>query len=371
VEPARCRIAGLLPPEDGCADGIMELWAIEVENLRKEFRSRRRRVVAVDDISFRVKRGEIYGFLGPNGAGKTTTIKMICGLISPDSGRTFVLGLDTVRQRREAMRKIGAVLEGSRNVYWRYTAPENLSYFATLKNVRIPDMRSRINHLLGFFELSDKKKETVQQLSRGMQQKVAIACALIHDPEVLLLDEPTLGLDVHAAHSVKERVKDLAHKEGKTILLTTHQMDVAQEICDRIAIINEGRIAIDDTTRNLISLFSYRQYDFEFRGRIREKLSGIVNHDPAAEISEDEETTRLRVTFDKPERLYEMMDGLRAAGIVVAGITKVEPNLAEVFMKVISGQAPNPQPLDSQLSTPDSQASTPDSRLSTLDSQGQ
>jgi ABC-2 type transport system ATP-binding protein len=336
----------------------MEPWAIEVENLRKEFRSRRRRVVAVDNISFRVNRGEIYGFLGPNGAGKTTTIKMICGLILPDSGTTRILGLDTWRRAREAMRRIGAVLEGSRNVYWRYTAPENLSYFATLKNVRIPDLRKRIDHLLEFFELQGRRNETVQQLSRGMQQKVAIACALVHDPEVLLLDEPTLGLDVQAAHSVKERVKELAHNEGKTILLTTHQMDVAQEICDRIAIINDGRIAIDDTTRNLISLFSYQQYDFEFRGSIANKLTGLVNHDPAAKITENEETTKLRVTFDRPDRLYEMMDGLKAAGASVAGITKVEPNLAEVFMKVVSGHAPNAQPstLTSQLSTPDSQS---------------
>jgi ABC-2 type transport system ATP-binding protein len=314
--------------------------ALEVEGLRKIFKARRRTVTAVDGISFAVRPGEIYGFLGPNGAGKTTTIKVACGLLRPEAGTVRVMGCDVRHERRAALRRVGAVLEGNRNVYWRLSPYENLLYFATLKCVPIPNLRARIEQLLHFFDIWEKRGDMTMQLSRGMQQKVAIACALIHDPEVLLLDEPTLGLDVQAAQTVKERVLQLAHEQGKTIILTTHQMELAQEICDRVAIINQGKIAAQDRVQNLIRLFSVQEYRLQFRGLHADRLRQIIDHGLATEIAEADDATALTIIFKDANDLYPLMAKLDAAGLPLAGVDKIEPNLADVFLKVIQAKAP-------------------------------
>jgi ABC-2 type transport system ATP-binding protein len=316
--------------------------ALEVEGLRKVFKARRRTVTAVDGISFTVRPGEIYGFLGPNGAGKTTTIKMACGLLNPESGTVRVMGHDVQRQRRAALRHIGAVLEGNRNVYWRLSPYENLLYFATLKAVPIPNLRGRIEEMLHFFDIWEKRGDMTMQLSRGMQQKVAIACALIHDPDVLLLDEPTLGLDIQAARMVEQRIAELAHEQGKTIILTTHQMELAQKVCDRVAIINQGRIAAEDRVENLIRIFSVQEYRLRFAGRHEQRLREVVNHSPRVEISELPDATALTIIFEDPNELYPLMAKLDAAALPLAGVEKVEPNLADVFLRVIEGKDPPP-----------------------------
>ena len=174
------------------------------------------------DISFDIKAGEKLGILGPNGAGKTTTIKMIAGLIYPDAGWVRIAGKDPHRQP-DALRGVGAVLEGNRNLYWRLTPLENLEYFGVLRKLPRRMARQRGLELLERFELVDKQKEPVRKLSRGMQQKIAIAVALIHEPKLLLLDEPTLGLDVEAGETVKTLIRQVADS-GCAILLTTHQL---------------------------------------------------------------------------------------------------------------------------------------------------
>jgi ABC-2 type transport system ATP-binding protein len=314
--------------------------ALEVEGLRKVFKARRRTVTAVDGISFDVRPGEIYGFLGPNGAGKTTTIKIACGLLRPEAGTVRVMGHDVRRERRAALRHIGAVLEGNRNVYWRLSPYENLLYFSALKGVPIPNLRTRIEELLHFFDLWEKRGDMTMQLSRGMQQKVAIACALIHSPDLLLLDEPTLGLDVQAAKMVQERIVQLAHEQGKTIILTTHQMELAQQICDRVAIINQGRIAAEDRVENLIRLFSVQEYRLRFDGRHEERLNEIVNHSPRVRITETPDATALTIIFEDPNELYPLMAKLDSASLPLAGVEKVEPDLADVFLRVIEDKTP-------------------------------
>lgn len=171
---------------------------LEVENLRKTFRSGSGDVEAVRGISLKIEEGIVLGFLGPNGAGKTTTIKMIAGLVRPDSGSIRVAGLNP-HDGPEALRHIGAVLEGNRNIYWRLTPLENLEYFGVLKGMAAKVARAKGREILERFGLAEKMKSPVQELSRGMQQKIAIAVALVHEPSLLLLDEPTLGLDVEAA----------------------------------------------------------------------------------------------------------------------------------------------------------------------------
>jgi ABC-2 type transport system ATP-binding protein len=230
--------------------------AIEVSGLAKSYRRRGKPPIhAVRPLDLTVPRGQIFGFLGPNGAGKTTTIKMLCGLITPDGGSVRLNGFDVRRQRGDAMRQFGAVLEGTRNVYWRLTAWQNLTYFAGIKGCDPAAARPRAAWLLTELGLWERRHDTVQTFSRGMQQKVAIACALVADPPIVLLDEPTLGLDVHSARTVREWVVKLAREQGRTVVLTTHQLDMAQEVCDRVAIMRDGALIANQPTRELLASF--------------------------------------------------------------------------------------------------------------------
>ncbi|MEO0770091.1 MAG: ABC transporter ATP-binding protein [Cyanobacteria bacterium J06649_4] len=243
--------------------------ALVSEGLRKSYGSRKRRFEAVRGVSLKIAPGEVLAFLGPNGAGKTTTIKMIAGLIRPDAGWVRIAGQDPHRQP-QALKGVGAVLEGNRNLYWRLTALENLEYFGVLRQMSRKAARDRGLELLKAFGLWDKRKEPVQKLSRGMQQKIAIAVALIHEPQLLLLDEPTLGLDVEAGETVKKLVRQVA-ASGCAILLTTHQLNVAEELSDRVAIIRQGEIVAEQPTQDLIRRFSQASaYQIEFEGILDE-----------------------------------------------------------------------------------------------------
>jgi ABC-2 type transport system ATP-binding protein len=234
--------------------------AIEANRLTKEFEKGRRtiwqrvrrepdareRFRAVEGVDLEVRRGEVFGLLGPNGAGKTTTMRMLATLLEPTHGTASVLGLDLVAQARDIRRRLGAVLSGERSLYWKLTARENLEYFAALYHLPPRDTRQRIAAALDAVQLADRADDYVEKFSTGMRQRLVLARALLPDPELLLLDEPTVGLDPQAARDLRERV--LARRaEGRTVLLTTHYMDEADQLCDRIAIIDHGRIVALDT----------------------------------------------------------------------------------------------------------------------------
>lgn len=232
---------------------------LQVKSLVKQFRIRTGLVEAVKGVSFTVASGEILAFLGPNGAGKTTTIKMTAGLIKPDQGSVFVDDKNLATERNAAVGKIGAVLEGSRNLYWRLTVMENLLYWGTMRRISYREARLRALTLLDQVGLTDRARSTVQTLSRGMQQKVALCQALMHRPSVLLLDEPTLGLDYESSEGIKRMVRELSHS-GTAILLTTHQLDVAQELSDRVAMIRGGQLILEGTTQAILEKYSKPVY---------------------------------------------------------------------------------------------------------------
>ena len=215
--------------------------AIGVQDLTRDYSDLR----AVDSISFTVETGEIFGFLGPNGAGKTTTIKMLTGQQRPTSGRAWVMGCDVVTQRQQLKPHIGVVFE-YHNVYERLTGRENLQFAARLYGVS----KSRVDQVLELVGLTDRSKERVRNYSNGMKQRLLVARALLHQPEVLFLDEPTRGLDPGVARGIRDFVADLA-KQGVTVFLTTHYMEEADRLSDRVAIINEGRIAAAGTPQQL------------------------------------------------------------------------------------------------------------------------
>ncbi len=215
--------------------------AIEVRNLTRVYEGLR----AVDGISFSVEPGEIFGFLGPNGAGKTTTIRMLTGQLLPTSGSAKVVGFDIVTERQQLKPRIGVVFD-SQNIYERMSARENLIFFARLYRIQ----KSRVDEVLAQVGLSVRANDKVQKYSNGMKQRVLVARALLHKPEVLFLDEPTRGLDPHIARDIRGIVAGLA-QGGMTVFLTTHYMDEADQLCQRVAFLDRGRIVALDTPARL------------------------------------------------------------------------------------------------------------------------
>jgi ABC-2 type transport system ATP-binding protein len=230
---------------------------LEAHDLRRTFttttgvlRRNRKEVEAVRGVSFAIEPGELFGLLGPNGAGKTTTIKMLITLLLPTSGSATILGLDVVRDAREVRRQIGYVFGGDRGLYERLSALDNLRYFAELYAVPARDQRARIGELLELVGLTGREKERVEGFSRGMRQRLHIARGLLHDPALLFLDEPSIGIDPVGARELRQTIAGL-RDQGKTILLTTHYMFEADELCDRIAVIRTGELVAQGTPAQL------------------------------------------------------------------------------------------------------------------------
>ncbi len=213
------------------------------------------RVVAVDDLNLEIEPGELFGLLGPNGAGKTTTVKMLCTLLTPTHGQAWVKGLDVVREANRVRRLVNMVAGGERMLYYRLTGRENLAYFAELYDVRSSEVRKRVQEVLNLVGLADRADDEVEKYSKGMKQRLQIARGLINDPQVLFLDEPTLGLDVDIAKELRAFIsKQLVKEQGKTVLLTTHYLAEAEELCHRVAFIFKGKIVATGTPGELSRL---------------------------------------------------------------------------------------------------------------------
>jgi len=221
--------------------GRRTIW----QRVRRE-PDKRDRFRAVDGIDLVVEPGEIFGLLGPNGAGKTTTMKMLATLLIPTSGTIRVLGVDPLDRPREVRARLGAMLSGERSLYWKLTGRENLEYFAALYHVPPSETKARIANVLAAVKLADRADDYVERYSTGMRQRLALARALLPDPPLVVLDEPTVGLDPQASRDLRDRVRELK-AQGRTVLLTTHYMEEADQLCDRVAIIDHGRIVALDT----------------------------------------------------------------------------------------------------------------------------
>ena len=305
---------------------------------------RRKRVQAAKQVSFDIHRGEVFGLLGPNGAGKTTTVKMISGLVRPTAGTVYVNGMNVDRERLKMLRDVGVVLEGTRTSIWPLTPLENLTYYGNLKDVRGRVLKKRARELLGFIGLTDKMNVQVRKLSRGQKQKLAICIALIADPPVVLLDEPTTGLDVQSSRNIKDKIREMTREQGKSVLVTTHDMAVAQEVCDRIGIISNGELVTCKPTSELIELFSDRTFSFTLDRapelRALEAIPGVES----AWLKEGEEGTTLSVSLPKDDAersatLYALMGYFETGGYEMRGMTQHKQSLEDVFLRVTSESA--------------------------------
>src|SRR3954466_8999617 len=283
---------------------------VEVRDLRRTYRTstgtvRRRslEVEAVRGVSFDIAEGELFGLLGPNGAGKTTTIKMLITLLLPSSGQARVLGHNVVDEPREVRKRIGYVFGGDRGLYGRLSARDNLRYFAELYGVSGKAQRLRIDEVLELVGLKGREQERVEGYSRGMRQRLHIARGILHDPEVVFLDEPTIGVDPVGARELRNTISDLI-AGGKTVLLTTHTMFEADALCDRIAVIAKGQLVGEGTPAQLkdnvtggrvteIEVFGVRDATVE---RLRE-IDGVTSV-----IVEDRDQAQLLVVQTSGER---------------------------------------------------------------------
>ncbi|MET3559103.1 ABC-2 type transport system ATP-binding protein [Streptococcus rupicaprae] len=248
---------------------------IKVENLSRTygtesgfFKKESRIVKAVKEVSFDVKRGEIFGLLGQNGAGKSTIIKILSTMLLPTSGQVSILGYDVFKDEAKIRERINFVFGGERSLYYRLTAEDNLFYFADLYKISRKEQRPLVSELLDLVGLGKVANRRVETFSKGMKQRLQIARALLNDPEIIFLDEPSIGLDPVGAMELRQLIKEMAAR-GKTVLLTTHYMAEAEELCDRIAIINKGQLITCGTLGELASLIT----DVEREAILAKKLN--------------------------------------------------------------------------------------------------
>lgn len=309
------------------------MGAIEANSLIKEFDSLR----AVDGVSFTVEEGEIFGFLGPNGAGKTTTVRMITGVLKPDSGTAYIDGVNVVRDPIPAKERIGIAPEES-NAYIDLTARGNMYLTGELYGVSKKETKEKTEGLLEDFGLLDRADSKVKGFSKGMKQRLILAMALVHDPPILFLDEPTAGLDVASQKLIKERIGEL-NKEGKTIFLTTHNISEADRLCDRVAIINKGKIATIDSPEKLKSTIQSTQsalVSFAGDGLTDDSLKELRNFEVVEEIAKKGD--KYRLYGPDPGKIVEnIVDFARNNHLKIISLNTSGPSLEEVFTHLTTG----------------------------------
>src|SRR5574338_14038 len=318
--------------------------AIEAIDLARTYRThtgviRRRRldVPAVRGVNFEVQPGELFGLLGPNGAGKTTTIKMLITLLLPTSGSARVMGHDVVKDTNEVRRHIGYVFGGDRGLYDRVSALDNLRYFAELYGVDPADQRRRIADLLEMVGLTGRENERVEGYSRGMRQRLHVARGLLHDPEVVFLDEPSIGLDPVGARELRNTIKHLVDT-GKTVLLTTHYMFEADALCDRIAVINDGRIVALGTGTDLKAAVANRTIvEIETFGVSPEAVSAL-RADPDVIAVNMEERDQSQILLVQSENATLITPRLLAhlGETRVGKVVGREPTLEDAYVHLIA-----------------------------------
>ena len=321
--------------------------AIEIHNLQRIYRARIgvikrsiKEVVAVEDVSFDIKSGELFGLLGPNGAGKTTTVKMLVTLLIPTKGTATILGHDVVKDAQEVRKHIGFIFGGERGLYWRLSGIDNLRYFASLYGVEPDISKKRIPFLLEMVGLKDRGNERVEGYSRGMKQRLHVARTLLHDPEILFLDEPTIGLDPVGARDFRLVIRNL-QSENKTILLTTHYMFEADSLCQRVAVIDKGIIVAMDSPSELKKhVADLSVIEIETFGTSKDVVERVraLSFVDALHVQEQDQRQMLLVqTARGAEAVPDVMESLN--GTRVGRVIVREPTLEDAYIRLVGGHA--------------------------------
>lgn len=299
--------------------------AIQADHLVKRFGS----VTAVNDVNLTVGEGEIFGFLGPNGAGKTTTMRLLTGVLTTDSGAVHINGIDIHHHPLEAKMQMGVIPESS-TVYGDMSAEQNLQLSGQMYGMPREDRDKRVDELLSRMGLSEKRKLPVRTFSKGMKQRVSIACAIVHRPHILLLDEPTSGLDVQSRRLVTDTIRDM-NEQGSTIFLTTHNIEEANTLCQTVCIINKGKIVAQDSPERLRKMFDTTQsVEVSFdRAVTRDLFAGeaILRAEPCGD--------KWRLYTDNPDKVLKFIVGCAAQeSIGITSLTTSGPSLEEAFVQI-------------------------------------
>jgi ABC-2 type transport system ATP-binding protein len=323
---------------------MSELPAIKTEALTRIYKIRGgkkndpKELVALKDVEIQVARGELFGLLGPNGAGKTTLIKVLTTLLAPTKGRAFVAGYDVVKDPQEIRSRINMVSGGESSGYGLLTVRENLWMFSQFYGVPSREANRRIKELLEVVGLGDRLNTKSSDLSSGMRQKMNIVRGFMTDPEILFLDEPTLGLDVGAARDVRNFIRDwMKQEEERTILLTTHYMVEADELCDRVAIINQGRVLACDTPKALkrqlqqVAIFQLQVSSCEIPPGMFEGVRGVRNF---SHVHQDGYTI-MEFTLEEDDVLPAVIHQLAERDIHLLNLDKRQPSLEDVFVHLV------------------------------------
>jgi len=318
----------------------MEL-SIESRNVSRIFKSGKSGSVlkALDNVSMGIRKGELFGFLGPNGAGKTTLIKIFCTLLLPSSGSAYVRGHDVVKEANSVRKIINMISGGETPGYGILTVAENLWFFSQLYGIRGDVAKARVKELLEAVGLADQEKTRMNRLSSGMKQRLSVARGFMNDPEVLFLDEPTLGLDVLSAKKIRGYIRNWVNTHlEKTVLLTTHYMAEADELCDRVGIIHEGRVIACDEPSTLKAMVKDKTvFQFQVAGasdytRLN-VVKGVVGLSWAHHIESD--TSTLKVVLSEETAVAEIESALKALGSRILSVESPEPTLEDVFIHLV------------------------------------
>ena len=309
----------------------MSKIAIRTKNLTKKFGD----FTAVDNVSFDVEEGEIFGFLGPNGAGKSTTIRVLCTLSKPTSGSVEVAGFDAVKDDSEVRKHIGLVSE-KLIMYNELTARENLKLFGKLYDLPDDVLAKRIDELLKFVHMEKWADARIGTFSTGMKQRINVIRAMVNQPEILFLDEPTLGLDPQSTVEIREMIRKINTEQGTTMILTTHMMVDAEMLCGRIGIIDKGKIVALDTSQNLKKLVSGTEstaFEFEIPNLTQTMMTSLQSLGCVESVSQEDQT-RIKVRAAGEDSFDSMIDSLRSNHARITSAKSLEPTLEDVFLHI-------------------------------------
>ncbi|MBU1914284.1 MAG: ATP-binding cassette domain-containing protein [Candidatus Thermoplasmatota archaeon] len=318
--------------------------AVETRSLTRVFNPKKKKegksARALDSVNLKIERGELFGLLGPNGAGKTTLLKILSTLLLPTSGKAFVSGFDVENEFVEVRKRINMVSGGEISGYGLLTVRENLWMFSQFYGIKSAVAYERIDDMLSKFGMLDKRTEKVRTLSTGQRQKMNVIRGFVTDPEILFLDEPTLGLDVNASRVIRDFIVDWVRKKDrdKTVLLTTHYMAEADQLCDRIAIIDDGRILACDTPENLKKLVKASttlKLDVTTLKdkRVLDTIPGIEKFTSTDDLENN--ITSLRFVLNDDSAVSDIVSGVIRGGSKILALRKTEPTLEDVFIKLV------------------------------------
>jgi len=320
----------------------MEL-AVETKSLTRVFEPKKKKegrsVVALDLVDLKIDRGELFGLLGPNGAGKTTLLKILSTLLLPTSGKAYVAGFDVENEFHEVRRRINMVSGGEISGYGLLTVKENLWMFSQFYGIKTKIALERIDQLLELFNLAEKKNEKVRTLSTGQRQKMNVIRGFVTDPEIIFLDEPTLGLDVNASKVIRDYILDwVSDGKSRTVLLTTHYMAEADQLCDRVAIIDNGKILACDTPENLKRIVKTNTtFALDVTMLENKDALGTIQGVDKFRFSDDAEKgfTRLKFVLTDESAVSDIVSEIVKSGSKILSLKKTEPTLEDVFIKMV------------------------------------